>query len=131
MIHKIRKIHKQVQCPLCKKKKPGSPYRVDFRGESYALEFRGCRYCGCLWQRKKFPFLNSDGYLYLKLYPQTVNDLGLVAMHRAIWEKHNNQKVPDGYVIHHCNGIKTDNTIENLVALPKKEHNPWMARRND
>lgn len=41
--------------------------------------------------------------------------------HRMIWE-HYNGKIPDGYIVHHLNNIKTDNRIDNLIAMPKKHH---------
>lgn len=44
-----------------------------------------------------------------------------IAEHRAVWEEANGP-IPDGYVIHHLNGIKTDNRIENLEMLTMNEH---------
>ncbi len=45
-----------------------------------------------------------------------------VAEHRLVWEKAHNQLLPEGYLIHHLNGIKDDNRPENLVALQPKRH---------
>lgn len=42
-------------------------------------------------------------------------------LHRLIWEE-NNGKIPNGYVIHHINGISTDNNLSNLQLMSKKEH---------
>ena len=42
--------------------------------------------------------------------------------HRYIWIQENQMPVPQGGVIHHKNGIKTDNRIENLVLLPTNYH---------
>lgn len=36
---------------------------------------------------------------------------------RVIWEEHYGN-IPQGGVIHHINGIKTDNRIENLMMFP-------------
>lgn len=44
-----------------------------------------------------------------------------IRLHRYIWEKYNNA-LPKGYEIHHIDGNKDNNEIENLVALSKKEH---------
>ena len=42
--------------------------------------------------------------------------------HRIVWEK-NKGKIPDGWVVHHINGNKKDNQIENLEIMPAKVHN--------
>lgn len=42
--------------------------------------------------------------------------------HRYIYEKATGKKVPEGWVIHHLNGLKGDNRFENLVAMPKGDH---------
>ena len=44
-----------------------------------------------------------------------------VFQHILIWERQNGP-LPEGYVIHHLNGIKDDNRLENLVALPRGKH---------
>ncbi len=41
--------------------------------------------------------------------------------HIAIWEDANGP-LPDGWVIHHLNGVKTDNRLENLAAMPRNQH---------
>ena len=43
-------------------------------------------------------------------------------LHRLIWENHYNKPVPEGYVIHHINGIRTDNRIQNLQCVPRSIH---------
>ena len=41
--------------------------------------------------------------------------------HRLIWfECH--PETPKSFVVHHLNGIRDDNKIENLIATPKKKH---------
>ena len=49
--------------------------------------------------------------------------------HRAIWEKENG-KVPKGYVIHHINGDKFDNRIENLEMMTFTRHNNIHKHRS-
>ena len=42
--------------------------------------------------------------------------------HIVIWEEANKQDLPDGWIIHHINGITTDNRPKNLFACSSKEH---------
>ncbi|WP_366522307.1 HNH endonuclease signature motif containing protein [Acidovorax sp.] len=42
-------------------------------------------------------------------------------MHRVVWEHHNGP-IPAGCHIHHINGDKSDNSLENLECLGASEH---------
>ena len=50
-------------------------------------------------------------------------------LHRLIWEDHYNKPVPKGYVIHHMNGIKTDNRIQNLQCVKHSLHSKFHRKR--
>jgi len=41
--------------------------------------------------------------------------------HRKIWKKYHGA-IPEGYVIHHKDGNKKNNNIENLQAMKSEEH---------
>ena len=43
-------------------------------------------------------------------------------LHRLIWEDWYGKPVPKGYVIHHINGDKTDNRIQNLQCVSNGNH---------
>jgi len=66
---------------------------------------------------------SGTGYIWLKLprHPRA-NKNGYVAEHIVVWEQVHNKPLPDGWQIHHLNGIGTDNRPENLVAMPDKKH---------
>lgn len=44
-------------------------------------------------------------------------------LHRLIWEDFYSTEIPQGYIIHHKNHIKTDNCILNLQLLDEYSHN--------
>jgi hypothetical protein len=78
-----------------------------------------------------------NGYVYVACDPS--NPLAIkpkgraktyyIREHVLNWEKANNIPLPDGYVVHHLNGIKTDNRPENLMALPMENHSPGMLNK--
>ena len=73
-------------------------------------------------------FLNDRGY-YTLFYTYE-------PLHRVMYTKYN-KKIPQGYVIHHLDGDKTNNNPSNLIALTPNDHsrlhktssNPATARK--
>ncbi len=47
---------------------------------------------------------------------------GYTPEHRLVWEEANGRRLPDGWVVHHLNGVRTDNRPENLVAMSRSKH---------
>lgn len=69
---------------------------------------------------------NKDGYIVVLLRDHRLaNSNGRVMEHRLIWEMHHGE-LPDGWLVHHLNGIRDDNRIENLEAMPRKSHHPYL-----
>lgn len=67
--------------------------------------------------------MSSSGYvlLYKPEHPRAGKG-HRVLEHIVVWEEANGKSLPAGWIIHHLNGIKTDNRLKNLVALPSKKH---------
>ena len=65
----------------------------------------------------------NDGYIYVYLpdHPYASAD-GYVMEHRLVMEKHICRYVLPGEVIHHKNGNRKDNRIENLALMTSSEH---------
>jgi hypothetical protein len=67
--------------------------------------------------------LRNTGYFSLTTGNRTL-------MHRYVWEKEKGA-IPNNYDIHHLNGIKSDNRIENLECLSKSEHTKRYSPHNN
>lgn len=73
--------------------------------------------------RRKNGSVLEKGYLlvYCPGHPRA-NRNGRIREHIFIWERTHRQPLPKGWLIHHLNGIKSDNRVENLVATPSRSH---------
>jgi hypothetical protein len=49
--------------------------------------------------------------------------------HILVWERVHGKHLPNGWVIHHLNGIKNDNRPVNLKALPSMKHSLVLAAK--
>lgn len=62
--------------------------------------------------------INPYGYLQLTTFQHNKSRL----VHRRVWEDFYNKPVPKNCVIHHLNGDKLDNRIQNLQCCLKTNH---------
>lgn len=66
---------------------------------------------------------DDDGYIMLKMpeHPDS-NNHGYVREHRLVMEKHLGRRLNPKEYIHHINGIRDDNRVENMQIVTWKEH---------
>ena len=70
---------------------------------------------------------SRDGYVYiLKHGHPRADGSGYVKEHTLVWEQVNNKPLPEGWVVHHLNGIKGDNRPENLLGMYHRDHNSQL-----
>lgn len=68
--------------------------------------------------------INKGGYLYLSKSQKGKSRL----IHIRVWEEFYDKKLPDGYVIHHLNGDKLDNRIQNLQCCSRPNHSKFHGK---
>ena len=69
------------------------------------------------------PYMSKNGYImeYHPDHPRSDKG-GYVFAHIVAYEQYTGTTVPTECVVHHINGIKTDNSPQNLIMLTRKEH---------
>lgn len=60
-------------------------------------------------------FVDPQGYKCM------ANSDTVIRLHRTIWQTHYGE-IPPGWEVHHIDGNKANNMLENLLCLPRAEH---------
>ncbi len=116
----------EIKCEVCKKKFLTKNHLRGIR-KTCSRKCGGKNWTKKMTGHKPFHYkggrLVRKGYIYLlaKKHPNNDRD-GYVLEHRLVVEKSLNRFLKKNEIIHHINGIKDDNRIENLELLSASEH---------
>lgn len=99
----------------------GRQYGVTRQSVYAGFKLRGYK----LRKQKQLPFILCDGLKWTRTSKgylrATTSRNKTIFLHRHNWEKHNGE-IPENYDVHHLDGDKEHNKIENLACLSKAEH---------
>jgi hypothetical protein len=129
-----------IVCPVCKKERKVK-LKIPYQEE------RKCRSCagktrpdarGELHPNWRGGIINSNGYLiqhikstdkYFSMASVVSKNGfgGYIIQHRYVMAKHLGRILDSNEVVHHINGIKKDNRIENLFLTKRGEHKTTYA----
>lgn len=70
----------------------------------------------------------AQGYIYLYKSTHPFSTKNYIAEHRLVMENHIGRYLKSEEEVHHINGIKTDNRIENLLLLKNKSEHRKLHR---
>ncbi len=105
-------------------------------GKRYEPTRSNQRFCSHKCYSGKFTYQFKgrvgDGRGYIKIYkpdhPYAVNKK--VLEHRLVMEKFLDRYLISNEIVHHINGIKNDNRLENLVLMTRSTHNGLHSLEN-
>ena len=106
------------ECPMCGQLV--RKIRTDGRkGKTCSIECsRSLRGPRANWK----PFVMISGYKYVYCPSHPFGTRCYVAEHRIVMERHLGRVLDPSENIHHLNGDKTDNRIENMIIVSNSEH---------
>lgn len=119
---KGNKSHLGMKCSEETKRKIGEANSGKCPSEETRLKMREAH------KGDKTHFWKGGGRRICGGYVRIWTEDGTMLEHRLIMEQHLDRKLYPWETIHHINGIKDDNRIENLKLLPETEHNAKIQK---
>jgi hypothetical protein len=123
-----------VRCGACGREH--ITYAANIRKATFTGLCRRCLHTGPASTTWRGGQVDKNGYLYIKVYfdhpfYSMANSLGYIAEHRLVMAEFLGRPLMCAEIVHHKNGIKTDNQIENLeLFVSPHEHGKALQQRH-
>ncbi|MCK5236307.1 MAG: HNH endonuclease [Deltaproteobacteria bacterium] len=69
------------------------------------------------------------GYVFLYRPDHPRANGSYVREHILVWEETQGRSLPKGWVVHHLNGMRSDNRPKNLLGMPYKKHHAALLQQ--
>lgn len=123
-----------VQCGVYKEERV--THAANIRTDTFTGLCRSCLHTGPSSTTWRGGRVNRDGYILVKVYPDhplyeaMATSMGYIPEHRLVMAEHLGRPLKRTEVVHHKNGIKTDNRIENLELFTSlRDHGKALHER--
>jgi hypothetical protein len=123
-----------VQCGMCGRERV--IHATITRTDTFTGLCRSCVHTGPLSTTWRGGRVTRNGYIYVKVdhhhpyYEGMATTTGYILEHRLVMAEHLGRALESTEVVHHRNGIKTDNRVENLeLFVSFHEHGKAMHQR--
>lgn len=116
----LGKKHSEETKAILRKQKLGKKLSPNHRAKVIKTLRHGFREENPNWHGKA---INGEGYVLIKApYHPYARKSGYMFEHRLVMERYLKRFLNRGEEVHHLNGNKQDNRVENLIVLSAKEH---------
>lgn len=99
-----------MKCKLCK-----SNFEKNHKTQKFCSQVCSNR---AIAISRRAGFVDKDGYKIIQISGRKYRE------HRYVWLQAYGS-IPKGYIVHHRNGIKLDNTLKNLQLMTRTEHQKY------
>jgi hypothetical protein len=107
--HMRKRKRPSLAAPICKTDDCSQPVRRNRLGHGLGYCAEHSHLVSRNYREPGTKTLNKEGYVQIKLA-----DGRIIGEHRAVMEKHLGRQLKRGETVHHINGVRDDNRLENL-----------------